>query len=653
VISSNGRWVVLILEDEKVLAWNVDAGTPVGPAFAVDGAPVDVQFFDDGSLLVESAEGVRSWNPATGEARFPLVRTKDRIETVTIGPAEDWFAVIDVAGRIILHAATDGSEIERTPPVGGTDREFDVSADGRHLLLRDGGTTLTVWGPGPGPDGPAGLPERINLRHEAPVGRADFLPDGRSLLTVSGERVVRVWAGVVGDLAGRSLPEPVAGSKANRVAVADTPAGVRELWRTAVGEVELRTADGVRVGEPLGRTIQPVMFTKDGRGVVGQIGGSRLRAWSAETAAPLGPPVFEPAGIPWSHISADRARWATSSKGRVRVWDVATGRVVSEVVRPPSPAYASFAAVHFAVDSAHLFVFWNDGLCLLWDPAAAKAVWTRHLAPYVGGIWPTHDGRAVLVHEASDRVRILSTQTGDDLAPVVQQVGSFFLADISSTGHLILGTSATNTARAWDVRTGRRVGPPLPAVFSAATPAISPDDRYVATSPAPQLVRVYELATGYPITPPVPTPDRVNEIKFRRDGSAVTVRFGARESSLLVPTDPRPAADLVRLCELLAAHHVDDTGTLAPLTPDELAERWTDLKRKGMPELADAPADRHAWHLAHAAQAAEDESWFAAAFHFRTLTELDPANPEWARRLRYAEDAEAAPELAPVPRKGR
>jgi WD40 repeat protein len=491
------------------------------------------------------------------------------------------------------------------------------------------------------------------LRHEAPIVRADFLPDGRSLLTVSGERVVRVWAGVVEDLASRSLPEPVAGSKANRLAVADTPAGVRELWRNAVGEIELRTVDGVRIGEPLGRDILPVMFTKDGRGVVGQIGTTRLRAWSAETAVPLGPAIFEPAGIPWSHISADWMRWATASKGRVRVWDVATGRVVSEVVRPPLPESATLAAVHFAVDSVHLFVSWNDGLCLLWDPVAAKPVWTRQLAPHVGGIWPTTDGRAVLVHEASDRVRILSTQTGDDLAPVVQQPGSFFVADVSSTGHLMLGINESNTARAWDVRTGRRVGPPLPAVFTAGTPAISPDDRYVATSPAPQLVRVYELATGYPITPAVPTPDGVVELKFRRDGSAMTVRFGARERALLVPTDPRPAADLVRLCELLAAQHVDDTGTLAPLTPEELADRWADLTRKGTPELTDAPTDRLAWHLAHAVHALEDESWFAAAFHFRTLTALDSANPEWARRLRYAEDAEAAPELAPVPRKGR
>jgi hypothetical protein len=343
----------------------------------------------------------------------------------------------------------------------------------------------------------------------------------------------------------------------------------------------------------------------------------------------------------------------TSSNGHVRVWDVATGRVVSEVVRPPSPDSVTYAAVHFAVDSWDAFVSWSDGFCLLWDPAAAKAVWTRHLAPHAGSIWPTPDGRAVLIHESPDRVRILSTQTGEDLAPTVQQPGGLFVADVSPTGRLVLGTSDTNTARAWDVWTGRRIGPPLPALF-AVGPAISPDDRYVATSPAPQLVRIYELATGYPVTPAVPISDGVVGLKFRRDGSAVTVRYGTRESALLVPTDRRPAADLVRLCELLAAHLVDDTGTLAPLAPEELAERWADLKRKGTPELADAPADRFSWHLAHAAQAAEDESWFAAAFHFRTLTELDPANPEWARRLRYAEDEEAAPELAPVPRrKGR
>ena len=47
-----------------------------------------------------------------------------------------------------------------------------------------------------------------------------------------------------------------------------------------------------------------------------------------------------------------------------------------------------------------------------------------------------------------------------------------------------------------------------------------------------------------------------------------------------VTPDPRPAADLVRLAELLSARRLDDAGGTVPLTPEEWAERWEDLAKR-------------------------------------------------------------------------
>lgn len=64
----------------------------------------------------------------------------------------------------------------------------------------------------------------------------------------------------------------------------------------------------------------------------------------------------------------------------------------------------------------------------------------------------------------------------------------------------------------------------------------------------------------------------------------------------------------------------------------------------------DQPDPEH--HHKHAADADADSQWFAAAFHWRRLAALKPANAEVKAKLAAAE-AKLRREVAPLPRSGK
>jgi hypothetical protein len=110
----------------------------------------------------------------------------------------------------------------------------------------------------------------------------------------------------------------------------------------------------------------------------------------------------------------------------------------------------------------------------------------------------------------------------------------------------------------------------------------------VATASDDKTVRVWDLA-GLPITPRLDLGGEPTDVAFSPDGRRV---MGVTVDGIRIwelPADDRPADDLIRLAELHAAHRIDDSGGLVPLTAAELRERWAYLRAKYPHEFAPPP----------------------------------------------------------------
>jgi hypothetical protein len=111
--------------------------------------------------------------------------------------------------------------------------------------------------------------------------------------------------------------------------------------------------------------------------------------------------------------------------------------------------------------------------------------------------------------------------------------------------------------------------------------AFSPDSRLIATASLDGTARVWDIEDGQPVTP------------WLRHGNAVLqVAFGSTADELLTVAMDRtvriwdlspvdwPVHDMGGLAELLASQRMEPGGQLAPLTLEELRQRWEALRER-------------------------------------------------------------------------
>jgi WD40 repeat protein len=115
------------------------------------------------------------------------------------------------------------------------------------------------------------------LRHDGVVNRALFSPDGKRVVTASGDKTARVWDAATGAPIGRALQH-----------------------------------DGL---------VWSASFSPDGVRVVTASGDKTARVWDAATGAPIGKPLQHEGSVNSASFSPDGARVVTASADKTaRVW---------------------------------------------------------------------------------------------------------------------------------------------------------------------------------------------------------------------------------------------------------------------------------------------------------------------------------------------
>jgi hypothetical protein len=105
--------------------------------------------------------------------------------------------------------------------------------------------------------------------------------------------------------------------------------------------------------------------------------------------------------------------------------------------------------------------------------------------------------------------------------------------------------------------------------------------------------------------------------------------------------DARPAADLVRLAQLLSGQKLDERGRAILLEGHELQSLWDSVRSEYPANFRVRKEPATEWHRYLAELSERESDWFAAIFHLERLIEESPSSKAMQARLRTARERQA------------
>jgi WD40 repeat protein len=328
-----------------------------------------------------------------------------------------------------------GDVLDHVRPVIGA----SFSADGKQVLTVCGDRKLRVW------DAATGKGVGQPMDHKVDLVRALFHPDGKRVLSLDVEGTVRTWEAASGTQLGRAFGHNQAVghiglSPDGARAVTTGTDGAARVWDLATGEA---------VGPWLRHTaaVLHAAFSPDGKHLATASADRTARVWDAESGAAALPPLRHREGVTLAAFSAD-GRWLLTAAGnRVRLWDTTTGEPISPPLVQAHPGQTIHDA---ALDRTGKLV------TAAGEPGDPAGRWERTVRPDGRPLDALDQLAVVLAGRRADPAGLLTAADPQQLASAWQALKDKAAADF---------TPAPERVRAWDQRTANECaarGLPVP-----------------------------------------------------------------------------------------------------------------------------------------------------------------------------------------------
>ncbi len=504
----------------------IDAGDALAIALTADGSLLATAQRDGKIDLIDTATKRRIGSSLRGHS--------GGIRDLDFGPHGRLLASAGADGTVRVWSVDEGMTVVAAK-IGETDDVVSgvgFSPTGEIIASANGDGTVQLWDV----SAKTALGEPMT---ESALGAkvVEFSPDGRGLLAGYSDGTIYGWS-----LPSRKpLFEPFHDPRMNNPSkIALSPTGDRFATASTEGAAILQEYPTGRV---LGRAfgtgdrITTVVFTPDGRKLIGGNGNGAVKLWDVyqqklvlETSSGHGQAIID------SELSADGRLLATLGRdqltrlwsfdsshrmsrelrvagqsakgvaiggngsllaagddaGNVQVWDLNSD---SEPLLMPGHAHQVWT-LGFSPDGSLLASGDRNGQLRLWDPASGRPLWS--VDAHDGPVWSvdfTPDGRQLMT--ASDLgLRLWSSETGDLEAAMPNDAGRVTRAVYSPLGDLLAAVSTDGRVRLWDPGEKaivREIAADDDVVWGVA---FSPDGRQIATASSDEVVALWDVATG-------------------------------------------------------------------------------------------------------------------------------------------------------------
>nr|WP_320013994.1 caspase family protein [uncultured Desulfobacter sp.] len=409
-ISPDGRFALTGSLDKTARLWNITNGREIQQYTGHEKALTSAAFCHDGHVVVTGSQDAtaRLWNALQGTQYGNAIVHSNAVTVVDTFAEETVF--FTAAGEIPQAWSLDlssGTVQNLLSFEGNSDwvSSVDFSPDGKRLLIGTWDDTAQLW------DAGSGVQLHRLQGHTGDVRGVTFSPDGQWIATAARD-------------------------------------GTARIWQTNNG-LEFYRLTGHNGG------IRPVVFSGDGRWILTGGDDGTARVWDRQTGfsqvSLLGPHEGRVSSVAFS---PDGRRVVTASKQMVRLWDVATQRII----RHFKGHTRLVNTVTFSPDGRRILSAGWDQVIQLWDSRSGTKI--LNFEGHTNGIHSavfSRDGRYVATGSEDRTIRLWDSDSGKELRRFIGHTSAVIQVAFSPDNRFLLSASADQTARLWDTATGEEL----------------------------------------------------------------------------------------------------------------------------------------------------------------------------------------------------
>ena len=277
-----------------------------------------------------------------------------------------------------------------------------------------------------------------------------------------------------------------------------------------------------------GLPFSSVAFSPNGKILASGNTDGKVRLWDVATGRPRKPFITHTSQVLSVAFSPDGKILAASSNDGVRLFNVVTGRQIlipasgppGYLSRPGKPGidYTGWAwSVAFSPDSQTLAVGYRN--VRLFSVVSGRQIGQPLPVHFGYSVAFSPNGQTLAVGSQSGTVQLWSVATHQQIATLTGHTGPVYSVAFSPNGQTLASGSQDGTVRLWNVATHQQIATLTGHTGPVDSVAFSPNGQTLASSSADDTVRLWNVPIGRLLgNPHRGSTDEVNSLAFSPDG---------------------------------------------------------------------------------------------------------------------------------------